>query len=390
MRGVVYNGVPHEMVVDDVPVPIIQNGTDAIIKITTSALCGSDLHTYHGFAGAGTPPWVMGHEAMGYIAAVGGEVSSLSVGDYVVIADTPHWGHLASEPQRLAFFGGGAGGLGGLQSNVPTICFGCTKLNTDHGSLLAEYARVPFADHSLIPVPLTHETTNRTVEQDYLTVSDILATAWFALDWSGFEPGDTVAVFGAGPVGLLVAYAAFLRGSAHVYVVDRIQQRLDVAASIGAIPINFAESDPVAQILEHEPDGVLRVVDAVGNEAVNADGDVDPGLVVRQAVQLAHISGGIGQVGFWRASPDSPGAPLGSDMPSNMTFPLSDFFGKRLKMQGGPVDVKLVATQLVSLIASGNAKPGFVRTAEIGIEEAPEYYRRFDDKEEIKVYIHFD
>lgn len=121
MRGVVYNGVPYEMVVDDVPVPIIQNATDAIVKITTSALCGSDLHTYHGFAGAGTPPWVMGHEAMGYIAAVGSEVSSLSVGDYVVIADTPHWGHLASEPQRLAFFGGGAGGLGGLQS-------GCQKV----------------------------------------------------------------------------------------------------------------------------------------------------------------------------------------------------------------------------------------------------------------------
>ncbi|KAI8716201.1 hypothetical protein NCS52_00913200 [Fusarium sp. LHS14.1] len=369
MRGVVYNGVPYEMVVDDVPVPIIQNATDAIVKITTSALCGSDLHTYHGFAGAGTPPWVMGHEAMGYIAAAGSEVSSLSVGDYVVIADTPHWGHLASEPQRLAFFGGGAGGLGGLQS---------------------EYARVPFADHSLIPVPLTHETTNRTIEHDYLTVSDILATAWVALDWSGFEPGDTVAVFGAGPVGLLVAYSAFLRGSGRVYVVDRVQQRLDAAASIGAIPINFAESDPVAQILEHEPDGVLRVVDAAGNEAVDADGKVDPELIVRQAVQLAHIGGGIGQVGFWRASQDSPGAPLGSEKPSNMAFPLSDFFGKRLKLQGGPVDVKLVASQLVNLIASGHAKPGFVSTAEIGIEEVPEYYRRFDDKKEIKVYIHFD
>ncbi|KAH6986620.1 hypothetical protein EDB80DRAFT_690765 [Ilyonectria destructans] len=158
-----------------------------------------------------------------------------------------------------------------------------------------------------------------------------------------------VAVFGAGPVGLLIAYAAFLRCSAHVYVVDRVQQRLDAAASIGPIPINFAESDPVAQILEHEPDGVRRVVDAAGNEAVHADGKVDPGLVVRQAVQLAHIGGGIGQ--------------------------------------GGPVDVKLVASQLVSLIASGNAKPGFVSTAEIGIEEAPEYYRRFDDKEEVKTLL---
>ncbi|SCO91263.1 related to formaldehyde dehydrogenase [Fusarium oxysporum] len=369
MRGVVYNGVPFEMAVQDVPVPQILNATDAIVKITTSALCGSDLHTYHGITGAGTPPWVMGHEAMGYVTSVGDGVSSLSVGDYVVIADTPHWGHLAMEPQPLAFFGGGAGGLGGLQS---------------------EFARIPFADESLIPVPLTHETTNRTIEQDYLTVSDIFATAWLGLEWSGFEVGDTVAVFGAGPVGLLVAYSAIIQRSSDVYVIDHIQQRLDIAESIGAIPINFNNSDPVTQILEREPGGILRVVDAVGNEAVNADGEKDPELILSQAVRLAHIGGGIGQVGFWRATQDTLGAPLGSTMPSNMSFPLSNFFSKRLRLQSGPVDVKLVAAKLVNLIASGHAKPGFIKSAEIGINEAPEYYRRFDAHEEVKVYIHFD
>nr|XP_036580198.1 alcohol dehydrogenase GroES-like domain-containing protein [Colletotrichum truncatum]KAF6788030.1 alcohol dehydrogenase GroES-like domain-containing protein [Colletotrichum truncatum] len=372
MRGVVYHGVPHQMVVEDIPVPTLQNANDAIVRITTSALCGSDLHTYHGIAGAGTPPWTMGHEAMGYITEIGEGVSSLSVGDYVVIADTPHRGHLALEPPSFSFFGGGGGGLGGLQI------------------FLAEYARVPFADHSLIPVPLTSETTNRTVEQDYLTISDIFATAWMALDWSGFESGDTIAVFGAGPVGLLVAYSAFLRGASKVYVVDNVAQRLEVAASIGAVPINFANSDPVAQILEYEPNGVLRAIDAVGNEAVNARGESDPEIVVRQAVQVAHIGGGIGQVGVWRAVADAPGSPLGSTLSPNMSFPLSDFFSKRLRMQGGPVDVKLVASELVNLIASGKAKPGFIKTAEIGIEQAAEYYERFDRKEEIKVYIHFD
>lgn len=256
--------------------------------------------------------------------------------------------------------------------------------------IIAEYARIPFADHSLIPVPLTAETTNRTIEQDYLTISDIFATAWLGLDWSGFEAGDTVAVFGAGPVGLLVAHSAFLRGSPKVYVVDHVQQRLDLAESIGAVPINFDDSDPVAQILEYEPDGVLRIVDAVGNEAVNSNGEVDSELIIQQAIELAHIGGGIGQVGFWRAAEDSPGAPLGSTMPSNMTFPLSDFFGKRLRMQGGPVDIKLVASELVNLISSGRANPGFISTAEIGLEEVPEYYRRFDNREEVKVYIHFD
>ncbi|KAI9172833.1 S-(hydroxymethyl)glutathione dehydrogenase [Paramyrothecium foliicola] len=355
MRGIVYHGVPFEVVVETVPLPTIQEHTDAIVKITTSALCGSDLHTYHGITGGVTPPWVMGHEAMGYVVSVGDEVSSLSVGDYVVIADTPHWGYLPMEPQPLSFYGGGSGGLGGLQS---------------------EFARVPFADHSLIPVPLTQETTNRTMEQDYLTTSDIA--------------GDTVAVFGAGPVGLLVAYSALLQGSSRVYVVDRIQQRLELAESIGAIPINFADSDPVGQIMRYEPDGVLQVVDAVGNEAVNANGEIDSGLVIGQAIRLAHVGGGIGQVGFWRATQNSPGAPLGSTMSPNMAFPLSDFFSKRLRFQSEPVDVKLVASKSISLIASGHAKPSFIKSAEIDIEEAPEYYRRFDSQEEVKVYIHFN
>lgn len=242
----------------------------------------------------------------------------------------------------------------------------------------------------MIPVPLTRETTNRTIEQDYLTVSDIFATAWLTLEWSGFEHGDTVAVFGAGPVGLLVAYSAFIQGASRVYVVDRIEQRLEVAASIGAIPINFSESDAVAQILEHEPQGVLRAIDAVGIEAVNADGEQDAEIVVQGAIAVTHVRGGIGQAGIWRAQDSSPGAPLGGSLSPSMDFPLSDFFSKRLSMQGGAVDVKLVASELVNLIASGAAKPGFIKTAEIGIEEVPEYYQRFDNHEEIKVYIHFD
>ncbi|KZL80618.1 alcohol dehydrogenase -like domain-containing protein, partial [Colletotrichum incanum] len=98
----------------------------------------------------------------------------------------------------------------------------------------------------LIPIPLTHETANSTIEHDYLTVSDIFATGWAGIDYSGFQPGDSVAVFGAGPVGLLSAYSAILRGASKVYVVDHVEERLELAASIGAIPINFAKSDPVA------------------------------------------------------------------------------------------------------------------------------------------------
>lgn len=110
MRGVVYNGVPFEMNVQDLPFPTIGNETDAIVRITTSAICGSDLHIYRGVAG-GTPPWIVGHEAIGYISEIGSAVSSLSVGDYVVIPDTANHGHLEMEPETMEYFGNGQAGL---------------------------------------------------------------------------------------------------------------------------------------------------------------------------------------------------------------------------------------------------------------------------------------
>lgn len=254
----------------------------------------------------------------------------------------------------------------------------------------AEYARVRFADDNLIPIPLTHETTNRSIEQDYLTVSDIFGTAWIALDWAGFEPGDTVAVFGAGPVGLLVAYSAMLRGASSVYSVDHVAMRLERAASIGAVPIDFSASDPVAQILAYEPNGVMRSIDAVGMESLNGNLEHQEGIIISQMVSVTHYGGGIGDVGVYSTQADSAGAPLGSTYSPNITIPMSDFFTKALSMRSGAADPKTVAPELVRLIASGQAHPGFIKSAEIGIEDAPEYYARFNTQEELKVYIHFD
>ncbi|KAH6896493.1 chaperonin 10-like protein, partial [Thelonectria olida] len=195
MRGAVMTG-PYQVHIEDLPMPVITNATDAIVRITTSALCGSDLHRYHGYMG-GEPPWALGHEAMGYISELGSAVSSLEVGQYVVIPDNGAIGHID--------MGVGTGPLTGLP-------FGGAN-----GGLQAEYARVPFADMALIPVPLTAETTNTSVEQDYVTVSDVFATGWIGLTMSGFQAGDTVAVWGAGPVGLLAAYSATIRGASHVF-----------------------------------------------------------------------------------------------------------------------------------------------------------------------------
>lgn len=144
--------------------------------------------------------------------------------------------------------------------------------------------RALHADSSLIPVPVNASTSNETL-YDYLVISDVFATDWKGLEYAGFETGDTVAVFGAGAVGLCASFPAILRGASRVYTVDRVQARLDLAASIGAIPINYEDSDPVAQIMALEPNGVTRSVDAVGFEARNAAGEVQFTVVLDNAVQ---------------------------------------------------------------------------------------------------------
>ena len=241
------------------------------------------------------------------------------------------------------------------------------------------------------------ENENEATDLDYLTLSDIFPTAWTALTFSGFEPGDSVAVFGAGPVGLLAAYSALLRGASRVYVIDRVVQRLQRAARIGAIPISFNEThdDPVAEILRREDEegnsgrGVNRAVDCVGMEAVNGKGESEQGVVMRNMIDVVGEKGGIGLIGVYMAQDSSPGAPKGDHVSKEIGFPVTEFFNKGLRMQGGVIDPKIVAPELVELIASGRARPGFVATAVIDIEDVPEYYARFDRHEEIKVYIRF-
>ncbi|KAJ4171291.1 hypothetical protein NW754_015054 [Fusarium falciforme] len=288
IRGVQFNGTLYEVIVTDIPAPVILNQTR----------CHCDGHL-----------------------------------------------HLDVETEGNTYFGAGEG-VDGLQ---------------------AEYARVPVADQNLIPVPLTRNTTSRSKEQDYLTVGDIFATAWSGVSWSGFEPGDTVAIFGAGPVGLLAAHSAKIRGASRIYIVDHVKARLELGKSIGAIPINFIESNPVEQILRHEPNGVKRSVDAV-----------------------TQSNGGVGVVGVYGSAPGTifpPGAPVIS---SNFTFPFDTFWAKGVSLRGGVVDPREVAPELVRLIASGQARPSFITSAEITIDEAPEYYRRFNRTQETKVFIHFD
>ncbi|KAH8433194.1 glutathione-independent formaldehyde dehydrogenase [Aspergillus melleus] len=369
MRGVVWTGNPFNVSVVDLPVPTIESPTDAIVRVSMAGICGTDLHTYRGHYGSAEVPWPMGHEAIGFITELGDAVSSLRVGDRVVVSDTVHVSDPVTEAATSYAFGMGPdrGDLGGCQS---------------------EYVRVPVAEENLIPVPGNNSRPSNS-DADYLFVSDIFATGWGALDFAGFERGDTVAIFGAGPVGLLSTYSAFLRGASRVYVVDYVPERLDLARSFGATPINFMKSDPVEQILANEPNGVDRSVDCVGFEAVNKSLQMESDIVVRQMVNVTARLGGIGGVGIYADVHNSTGVPLGSAVSNNVPFPIGTFFQKSLHFRVGAIYPPDYASALLALIHTGQARPSSIISSFVDIEEAPQAYRRFNDHQETKVVIRF-
>ncbi|KAI9885978.1 MAG: mitochondrial ribosomal large subunit component [Watsoniomyces obsoletus] len=369
MKAVVWEGKPFQVAVKQVPKPKIEHPNDAVIRITSAGICGTDLHTYHGIFGSAKSPWLMGHEGLGIVVEAGAAVKSLKVGDRVIIPVGPDDGQADNDVTTDDVFGA-AFGLGPDFGNL--------------GGLQAEYVRMPFADQSCVPLPAGTDN-----ELDFLFISDIWATAWACLDFSGFQPGDSVAVFGAGPVGLLCAYSAILRGASKVYVIDHVSQRLDKAASIGAIPINFLHFDPVDFLKRFEPQGVNRSCDCCGYECLDRKLQLDSSVILRNAVRVTAVKGGIGVAGVYVDQPKSAGRPNADPALGNPSFPFAEFWLKGLTMEGGPVNGARLFPILRELIISGRAKPGFIVSSEISIDDAPEGYRRFSDKKETKVVLKF-
>ena len=210
-----------------------------------------------------------------------------------------------------------------------------------------------------------------------------------------------------GPVGLLCAYSALLRGAIRVYSVDHVPERLEKAKSIGAIPINFMESDPVAQIMKLEPNGVDRSCDCIGFECINEEGKNVENTVITWAVDVTRVSGGIGVIGVYinndlgmhqcapllsrllltcriTVDPNSPKAH------GILPIPWGTLWLKSLSIRGGIVQIRLFQDLLKKLIESGKAKPSFVFTKEFSIDDAPEAFREFSDHKLIKAVFRFD
>ncbi|MEZ0494609.1 glutathione-independent formaldehyde dehydrogenase [Kineococcus sp. TBRC 1896] len=376
MKALVYNGA-FDVSVQDVPDATVERPTDAVVRITSTNICGSDLHMYEGRTGMETGR-VLGHENMGVVEAVGSGVDRLKVGDRVSLPFNVACGSCENcAAGRTAFC------LRANQAGTAGAAFGFAAMGEYAGGQ-AELLRVPWADFNALVLP---EGTEK--ELDYTMLSDIFPTGWHGVELSRFEPGDSVVVWGAGPVGLMAAHSARIRGAAEVFVVDRHPDRLALVRKAGATPVDDSAGDPVEQIMQATGGrGVDRGVEAIGYQAHDPSGQEDASMVLNQLVQVVKATGGIGVVGVYL--PQDPGAKDELSQQGKLAFDYGTFWFKGQSMGTGQCNVKAYNVKLRNLITSGVATPGFIVSHELDLTEAGSAYSTFDRREDgwTKVVLH--
>ncbi|WP_129337448.1 glutathione-independent formaldehyde dehydrogenase [Cellulomonas endophytica] len=369
MRAVVYRG-PRQVEVTDVPDARIEAPGDAVVRITTTNICGSDLHMYEGRTSVEEGK-VLGHENMGVVEEVGPGVTRVRVGDRVSVPFNIACGTCRNCLQGWTSFCTRTNPTEGMDG----AAYGYANMGPYAGGQ-AEYLRVPFADVNLLELPPGTEHEN-----DFTMLSDIFPTGWHGTELAGVAPGHDVAVFGAGPVGLMAAHSALLKGAARVFVVDKEPDRLRLAESIGAVAVDLSAGDPVEQITEAtQGRGVDSGVEAVGYQAHDASGEEHPELVLDNLVQVVRTTGGIGVVGVY--VPEDPGAQDEGAQQGRVGFDYGTFFTKGQRMGTGQAPVMRYNRQLRDLIVAGRARPSFIVSHELGLDEAVQGYERFDARED--------
>jgi len=368
MRAVVYRG-PFDVEVTEVPDATIEQPTDAVVRITTTNICGSDLHMYEGRTSVeeGT---VFGHENMGVVEAVGGAVTRIKVGDRVSVPFNISCGTCRNCSQGWTSFCTSLNPTEGVDG----AAYGYANMGPYPGGQ-AELLRVPFADVNLLELPPGSEHEN-----DFTMLSDIFPTGWHGTVLARQQAGDDVVVFGAGPVGLMAAHSAMIRGAARVFVVDQHADRLALGGKIGATAIDLSAGDPVEQILDAtDGRGTDCGVEAVGYQAHDAAGEEHPELVLDNLVKIVRTTGGIGVVGVYM--PEDPGAATKDAQEGRIGFDYGTFFTKGQHMGTGQAPVKRYNRQLRDLIVAGRATPSFIVSHELALDEAVDGYKHFDDRD---------
>ncbi|KAF8231158.1 GroES-like protein [Tricholoma matsutake] len=320
---------------------------------------------------------VFGHENMGIVDELGSAVTHLKKGDRVVIPFNVACGRCTNcEEGRTAFCTNVNPGFVSVQTKSLASY---VKMGPYAGGQ-AEYVRVPFADFNALKLP-----PGTAHEEDFAMLADIFPTGWHGVELSGFRPGESIVVFGAGPVGLMAAYSAVLRGASEIYVVDRVPERLAKVKSIGAIPIDFSKGDAVDQILKIRGGReVDRGVDAVGYQATTNDGKTEkPNVVLEGLIRVVRATGGLGIPGLYVSS--DPGAPDSASAKIS-----GSFFEKGLTMGTGQCNAKAYNRYLRDLIISGKARPSIAVSHNVSLEDAAEAYDKFDRRVEgyTKVLLH--
>jgi threonine dehydrogenase-like Zn-dependent dehydrogenase len=391
MKAVVWHDVG-KISVDEVPTPAIQDPADAIVRITTSAICGTDLHFIRGTMSGMQPGTILGHEAVGVIEELGPQVRNFNVGDRVVIPSTIACGSCVY--CRAGYYAQ-CDNANPNGRDAGTSFYGGPSATGPFDGLQAEYARVPFAHTNLVPIP------PGVTDEQAVMVSDIFPTAWFGARLAEVSDGDVVAVFGAGPVGQLAALSARMQGAGRVLIVDGNPDRLETARLQNAETVNFNAEHPVEAIKELTGGiGADRIIDAVGIDAQRpkegpAAGESEqlvgqfadeqdqvapriapdhgrwepgdgPSQVLRWATQAVAKAGTIGIIGVY--PPQATAFPIGEAMNANLT----------VKM--GNCNHRKYVPGLLSRIAAGQVDPTTVWTQQETIPGAIEAYRAFDQR----------
>jgi threonine dehydrogenase-like Zn-dependent dehydrogenase len=387
MRALVWHG-RNDVRLDTVPDPIIEHDRDAIVKVTSTAICGSDLHLYDGYIPAMESGDILGHEFMGEVVEVGKGNSKLKVGDRVVVPFNICCGECffckkgqwsccertnRDADKATKMFGHNTGGL-----------FGYSHLTGHYPGGQAEYVRVPFADVCPTKVP------GGLTDEQVLFLTDIFPTGYQGADFAGIEQGDTVAVWGCGPVGQFCIRSAFMLGAGRVVAIDRIAERLALAEKGGAETINFDKEDVYERLNEiTKGRGPDRCIDAVGMEAHGGgswDAVADRALAatglgtdrihaLRDCLRNVRAGGTVSISGVY-------GGFL------NMV-PLGGAFQKGVTIRMGQCNVLNYMDILMRAIEEGKIDPSFVITHRCRLEDGPKMYDTFKKKEDgcIKVVM---
>ena len=383
MKAICWHG-KEDVRCETVPDPRIETPGDVIIKVTSCAICGSDLHIYGGFIPGMERGDVLGHETMGEVVEVGKGVKRLAVGDRVVVPFTIscgecrmcRWGLFSccerSNPagaQQAKLVGYQTAGLFGYSHNYGGFAGG-----------QAQYLRVPYADVGPIKVP------DGLSDEQVLFLSDVFPTGYQAAEYCDIKPGQTVAVFGCGPVGLFAIKSAFLLGAERVMAIDTVPERLALARNSGAVTLDFTDDDLLDQIKAvTKGAGPDAVIEAVGLESHGHGGVLEstketltPRSERPYALEMAIMAcrpGGI---------VSHPAVFVGA-----VTAPMGAFIAKSLTMRTGQTHVQHYLPTLMGMIEAGRIDPSFLITHRLGLEEAPAAYKTFRDKQDgcVKVVL---